>query len=100
MYMWRETHIRYINVLFIAGQLDCQSSVSSMNGRIFLFQHPQYPVQWVLRAQGLIGFCFKFFVLGIQAVINLQFNTLVFFTFPEKQSNFESPPTRKDEKAD
>jgi len=39
-------------------------------------------------------------VLDIQAVINLQVNTLVFFTFPEKGSNFESPPTRKNEEAD
>jgi hypothetical protein len=35
-----------------------------------------------------------------QTVINLKFNTLVFFTFPEHESKFESPPTRKRKKAD
>jgi len=77
--MWTEILSNYINKLHIAGQLDYWSSVSVMNSRIFLYHHPQLPVQWVLRAQGLLGFYLQFLVLDNQAVINLQFNALVLF---------------------
>jgi hypothetical protein len=100
MHMWREFLSSYINILHIAGQLDYWISVSVMICRIFLYHHPQLPEQWVLRAQGMLGLYLEFLVLDIQAVINVQFNTLVFFTFPEKESNFDSPPTRKNEGAD
>jgi len=55
----------------------------------------------IKRHKGSKSFCYlECLVLNIQAVINLQFNTLVFFTFPEKQSDFESHPTRKNEETD
>jgi hypothetical protein len=99
--MWREILSSYINVLLrIAGQLEYWSSVSGTNSRIFLYHHPQLPVQWLLRAQGLLSFYLEFLVLDIQAVINMQFSALVFCTFPEKECNFESRPTRKNEEAD